>query len=76
MSDTSRWAIEYGPDEPDVMPCQGCDGTGNAYAGRLASRPGPCRECLGSGEITVDPDQWDDYRDHDPIDLYDEVDFA
>lgn len=41
-------------DEPHNAICPGCNGTGEAYMGRLASRPGPCRECLGSGEVTVD----------------------
>lgn len=31
--------------------CPNCYGTGQAYAGRMASRPGVCRECLGSGEV-------------------------
>lgn len=67
--------LEDGPDEPQVMTCQGCGGTGEAYAGRFASRPGPCRECLGSGEVVIDPDDWDDTRDHDfdPTLLWDDV---
>lgn len=77
MSHMGRYELENGPDEPAVMACQSCGGTGSAYAGRFASRPGPCRECLGYGEVVIDPDEWDDWRDpdSDPIDLTGEVDY-
>lgn len=68
-------ALDLGPDEPQTMTCQGCNGTGQAYMGRFSPRPGTCRECLGEGEVVVDPDDWDDDRDPD-FDIaisYDEI---
>lgn len=76
--DMSRSAIEYGPYEADEMPCQrdGCE-YGQVPASTFAKHATrDCEECGGEGVISVNPDEWDDYRDHDPIDLYDEVDFG
>lgn len=69
--DTSRSAIEYGPDGHIVeMPCQrdGCE-DGQIPAGTFAPKATKdCDECAGEGVIYIDPDDWaDDWdtRDHD-----------